>query len=180
MKYLEHYTDIHSHRRELATRGDTVVCVNPGEPMAENGTYSVGIHPWAPTMPSLKTLKQLVADARKPQVVAIGECGFDRLRGLPIDQQRAVFDFHARLARRTGKPLIVHAVKADDLLIDAARRFRPAPGSWIIHGFRGKPEAARQLLKAGFALSLGHKYNHETLAIIPPERLYRETDELLQ
>ena len=180
MRPLDKYADIHSHRAELARRGDTVVNVEPGAIMEEGGTYSVGIHPWttARRAASLAQLKQLVATARDPKVVAIGECGFDRLRGGAVETQQKLFDFHARLAERLGKPLIIHAVKADDLLLAAARRHKPAPGQWIIHGFRGKPQAAKALLKAGFSLSLGSKFNPETLAEIPPERLYRETDAL--
>lgn len=177
MKPLSKYSDIHSHRRELATEGDTIVNIEPGEPMLPGATYSVGIHPWKTERPiSLSDLKRLVATARDPRVVAIGECGFDRLRGGSVDRQSRLFDFHARLAARLGKPLIIHAVKANDLLLGAARRHRPVPGSWIIHGFRGKPLAAKQLIDAGFSLSLGSVYNPDTLSVIPPERLYRETD----
>lgn len=179
MKPLSQYTDIHSHRRELATRGDTVVSISPSDPMLPGGTYSVGIHPWATVEPvTLSELKRLVNVARDPRVVAVGECGFDRIRGGSIQNQAALFDFHARLAKELGKPLIIHAVRSDDLLLAAAKRHRPEPGTWIIHGFRGKPEAARRLLDAGFALSIGHRFNPDTLSFIPPERLYRETDEM--
>ena len=179
MKSLAQYTDIHSHCRDAALRGDTVVSIDPADPMEAGGTYSVGIHPWDTSEPlTLARLKALVAAARDPRVVAIGECGFDRLRGGDIDRQRALFDFHAKLAHRLGKPLIIHSVKSDDLLLNAVRRLRPQPGEWIVHGFRGKPEAARKLLDAGLALSLGKRYNPATLAIIPPERLYRETDSM--
>lgn len=178
MKPLAQFADVHSHDPAAARRGDTVVSIAPGQPMLPGGAYSVGIHPWdaADGPVPLAVLKQLVADARDPRVAAIGECGFDRLRGGDIHRQTALFDFHARLARQLGKPMIIHAVRADDLLLAAARRHRPAPGQWIVHGFRGKPQAARQLLDAGFSLSLGRKYNPETLKVIPTDRLYRESD----
>lgn len=177
MRPLDSYADIHSHRRDMSTRGDTVVNIEPGEKMEPGGTYSVGIHPWHTDLHiGLAELKQLVAAARDPRVVAIGECGFDRLRGGPLERQEAIFDFHARLARRLGKPLIIHSVKSDDLLLAAARRLRPLAGEWIIHGFRGKPQAAEGLLRAGFSLSLGRRYNPALPAVIPPDRLYRESD----
>ena len=162
----------------MAERGDTVVSISPSDPMLPRGTYSVGIHPWATEggAPSLAELKKLVGVARDPRVVAIGECGFDRLRGGDIALQQPLFDFHAKLAARLGKPLIIHAVRSTDLLLAAARRLRPESGTWIIHGFRGKAATARQLLDAGFAMSLGERFNPELLEIIPPERLYRETD----
>lgn len=178
MKPLSQYSDIHSHLPELAERGDTIVNISPGDEMLPNGTYSIGIHPWetADKIPTLNQLKRLITVAHDPRVVAIGECGFDRLRGGDINLQTSLFDFHARLARKVGKPLIIHAVKADDLLLAAVHRLRPQTGQWIIHGFRGKPQAAKQLIAAGFSLSIGEKYNPDTVSVIPQERLYHETD----
>lgn len=177
MKPLSQYRDIHSHTRQKAADGDTIVNIEPGEQMIPGGTYSVGIHPWSTSCPvTLNELKDLIKTARDPRVVAIGECGFDRLRGADIPTQKSIFDFQARLGQRLGKPLIIHAVKANDLLFEAIKRHRPDPGQWIIHGFRGNPESARQLLRAGFALSLGEKYNPAALQIIPSDRLYHESD----
>lgn len=180
MKPLEKYADIHSHRPELAQRGDTIVSISPDDEMLSAGTYSVGIHPWstADGRPTLAALKRLVTKARDQRVVAIGECGFDRIRGGDVALQTALFDFHARLARKLDKPMIIHSVRADDLLLAAVRRHRPVPGQWIIHGYRGKPDAARRLLQAGLALSFGKKHNPSTLAITPPERAYHETDDV--
>jgi TatD DNase family protein len=173
---LDKYADIHSHRLADAVRGDTVVCLSPGQPMQLGGIYSVGIHPWNTTADiPLSRLRQLVAMARDERVVAIGECGFDALRGGSAECQRRVFEFHAKLAERVAKPLIIHAVKSDAHLIAAIKRIKPRQ-RWIIHGFRGKPQAALQMLRAGFSLSLGLKFNPEVEAVIPPDRLYRESD----
>jgi len=174
---LDKYSDIHSHDRSCELSGETVVNIIPGDTMLPGGTYSVGIHPWESGRSiSLSELKSLVAAACDGRVVAIGECGFDRLRGGSAEAQAALFDFQARLAARVGKPLIIHAVRSYDKVLEAARRHCPVPGMWIIHGFRGKPEAARQLLRAGLSLSLGERYNSASAEIIPPERLYRESD----
>ena len=48
---------------------------------------------------------------------------------------------------------------------------------WIIHGFRGKPQLAQQLLNNGFYISLGEHFNPQTVTIIPTNRLLFETDE---
>lgn len=173
---LHSFSDIHSHDI-AAVCSNTVVNLTPTDEIPAQGFFSVGIHPWdtADGAPSLATLKKLVAMARHDRVVAIGEAGFDRLRGGDIDLQRSVFDFHARLAERLAKPLIIHAVKADDLLAETIRRHRPKV-EWIIHGFRGNATRARQMLRLGYSLSLGLRYNPEAKAIIPADRLYRETD----
>ena len=173
---LSKYTDIHSHDRSQQLSGNTVVNITPGTPMLPGGTYSVGIHPWDTAAHiKLSTLKQLVAMARDNRVVAIGEAGFDRMRGGDPACQAAVFDFQARLARRVGKPLIIHCVRAYDMLLAAARRHRPDPGMWIVHGFRKKPELARQLLDAGIDLSM-HAEHIERYPDIPRERIHTETD----
>ncbi len=55
------------------------------------------------------------------------------------------------------------------------RRISPSQ-EWIIHGFRGKPERLKALLKTGFSISPGPGAPEDIVALIPPERLYRETD----
>lgn len=172
---LESFKDIHSHDRSRALDGDTIVNIEPGEKMLPKGTYSIGIHPWKSNETGLNELRNLVIGAHDPRVVAIGECGFDKLRGADMDRQQRLFEFHARLAEKTGKPLIIHAVGANDRLVETIRRMRPSV-EWIIHGFRGKPQLALQLLRAGYSLSLGKIYNRDTERVIPASRLYRETD----
>jgi len=168
MTDLSRYTDIHTHDTSRALDGDAIVSVEAGTPLAAGGTYSVGIHPWSTDRPvTLRQLRGLVRAARDTRVVAIGECGFDSLRGGPADVQRRLFDFHARLAERVGKPLIIHAVRSTQELMDARRRLRPTV-EWVIHGFRGKPELARQLMRAGYSLS--------TAAPMPGIPSYHETD----
>lgn len=174
---LHSFADIHTHDLTAAGRPDSVVNLTPSDTLPAAGNFSVGIHPWDTNAgePTLTSLKALVRMARDPRTVAVGEAGFDRMRGGDIELQRRVFDFHARLAERVGKPLIIHAVKADDLLAAAIRRHRPSV-EWIIHGFRGNATRARQLLRMGFSLSLGHRFNPEAEAVIPPDRLYHESD----
>lgn len=175
---LSTFADIHTHDASRATSGDAVVSVRPDEPRLAGGWYSVGIHPWdtADGPPTLSQLKALVAAARDEHTVAIGECGFDRLRGGPIELQTGVFDFHARLAARYGLPLVIHAVRADDLVEAAVRRHRPAPGQWVIHGFRGNPRRGRHLVSRGLALSLGTTHHPDIPQTIPCNLLYSETD----
>ena len=47
---------------------------------------------------------------------------------------------------------------------------------WIIHGFRGKPQLAEALIRQGFYLSLGERYNPMSAAVIPIDRLLAESD----
>lgn len=175
-RQLSKYSDIHSHDRAQALTGDTVVNITPGETMLPGGTYSVGIHPWDSTRPvSLSTLKHLVAMAHDPRVVAIGEAGFDRLRGGDMNCQTSLFYFQAKLADRVGKPLIIHCVRAYDLLLKAAAHMHPTQGMWIVHGFNRNVVLARQLLDAGLDLSMPQTRLNK-YAGLPSDRLHTETD----
>lgn len=118
-------------------------------------------------------LRQLSEHA---QVVAVRECGLDRLRGADLEIQTALFRRQVELAEERGLPVTVHCVKAFDRLLHLCKLWRPKT-QWTVHGFRGGPELAVQLLAAGIDLSLGRRYNPETLKVVSPERCHFETDE---
>lgn len=113
---------------------------------------------------------------RQPGVAAIGETGLDKLQGADIDTQIKVLTKHVELSEELRLPLILHVVKAYNDIITLRGLVKPSQ-RWIVHGFRGKPELARQLLDHGFDLSLGEHFNPATAAIIPDSRLHFETDE---
>lgn len=93
-----------------------------------------------------------------------------------MDRQEELFRLHVALSLQHGKPLIIHNVRGTDRLVRIHKELKPAQ-PWIIHGFRGKPELARQLVREGFYLSVGERFNRDSLAQIPPERLLVESDE---
>lgn len=147
----------------------------------EQGLYAAGVHPWwtAQTDFSLSAhllgLHQLL---QHPQVAQIGECGFDRLQGADLDTQWHVFAAQVEISEAMQRPMVLHVVRAFDVVLRARKTFRPQQ-AWTIHGFRGKPMLAQQLLEAGFDLSFGTHYNTEAYALTPPERRHRETDALM-
>lgn len=163
--------DIHTHNPEAT---DAIINLAQGEePSRPGAIYSVGWHPWWPLPADMEWVERM---ARHPQVSMIGECGIDLLRGQGSEaEQIALLRRHALLAEEVDKPLLLHCVRAWHQIMALRREMRPKQ-PWIIHGFRGKPELARQLLDAGFHISLGAKFNPDTEKIIPPDRLLRETD----
>ena len=86
-----------------------------------------------------------------------------------------MFDVQVALAEDFERPMTLHVVRAFDLILEAHKRHRPRR-KWTIHGFRGKPALAQQLLDAGFDLSFGRHYNPEAFALTPPHRRHRESD----
>ncbi len=126
--------------------------------------------------------------AAKPGVVAVGETGMDlywpgKLDGCAQPSvQREAFAWHIDLAKRTGKPLMIHNRDADDAVLDVLRA-EGAPDAVIFHCFSSGPEMARRCLDAGWILSLSGTVSfrnaHELRAaagMIPPGQLLVETD----
>ncbi len=166
--------DVHTHN---PTAHDAIINVEPGfSAYRHDALYSIGIHPWNTPLATPQLLAALEAEAARPEIVAIGEAGLDKLKGGPLHKQIELFEKQVALSEKLAKPLIVHCVRAWAELLEVHRRLRPRQ-PWIIHGFRGKPQLARQLLSNGFYLSVGEKCNPDTLAMIPPDRLLRETDD---
>lgn len=174
MSIFAQYSDVHTHRLDAGSSAIINLPLDAGVETIEPGcSYSVGVHPWdADREVDWARLRRL---AVHPQVVAIGEVGFDALRGPSLDAQEPVFVRQARLAEELGKPLIIHCVRAYGRLMELRRELKPHQ-PWLVHGFRGKPELARQLISLGFEISLGSKFNPAVPSAVPAHLLHRETD----
>ena len=126
--------------------------------------------------------------AAHPRVVAVGETGMDlywpgRLDGCAEpDVQREAFAWHIDLAKRCGKPLMIHNREADAEVLDVLRA-EGAPGTVIFHCFSSDSAMARQCVDAGWLLSLSGSASfrnahalREAVPLIPTEQLLVETD----
>ena len=149
---------------------------------------AVALHPTradALTDSARAELESLVGD---PRVVAVGETGLDlywpgRLEGCADPAvQRAAFAWHIDLAKRTGKPLMIHNRDADREVLDVLHA-EGAPETVIFHCFSSGEEMARTCVDAGWLLSLSGTVSfrnaaalHEAARLIPPEQLLVETD----
>lgn len=136
---------------------------------------SVGIHPWY-IYNVREQITELESLALAPNIVAIGECGLDKLAATPLEVQRFIFKSLALFAEKLRIPLLIHCVKAWSELIEIRKEIKPAV-PWIIHGFRGNGEFAKQLLRQGFYLSFGVYYNLDAVRAAWPDCLFAETDD---
>ena len=165
--------DIHTHNADC----DRHSSIFNSKEYIDNRNISIGIHPWDIDSSWEKQFTIIKELARKENVRAIGECGIDKLRSLATtDTQLKIFKAHALLAEEIQKPLIIHCVKGFDELIAMHRELLPKQ-AWIIHGFRGKPQQTEQLIKEGFYISFGEKFNIDSLKALPLEQLFVESDE---
>ncbi len=137
-----------------------------------------GIHPWyidkVPTdWPEL--IRHFLQ--QYPQGI-LGECGFDRLKGVDLVQQKAVFQTHIELAKEFNRPLNIHLVHAEDIL---ASIFKQLPPKFLLHSFSGSISFLRQILHHGGYISINplilrNPKSHDLIKAIPSDRLLVESD----
>ncbi len=175
------FVDIHTHR-SFAVENEILVrnlSINEAEtilPKKSDGFYSVGIYPWDVGNVDETDFQKLEKLCHNEQVHLIGECGFDKNIDIPFETQLSVFEKHVAISENLKKPMIIHCVGYYNEVVSLRKQVNPTQ-QWIIHGFRGKPQLAEQLLRAGFLLSFGEKYNQESVKVCPLEHLFVETDE---
>jgi TatD DNase family protein len=179
------YIDIHNHG-SIPEKGkfqvETLMTHENREPEnIKNLAFTTGVHPWFLTSVNLEQQIAIVERYSTNQnIVAIGETGFDRLRGPSLKIQESAFAQHVIIADKVSKPLFIHCVRAWDDLLAVHKRLHPST-PWIIHGFRGKKELAGQLIDKGMFLSFWFDFilKPESSALIkslPKDRIFLETD----
>ncbi|MFC4600544.1 TatD family hydrolase [Cohnella hongkongensis] len=119
-----------------------------------------------------------------PKVVAIGEIGLDYYWDTsPKDVQQAVFREQIRLARRIGRPIVIHNRDAHEDVVKLLKEERASEVGGIMHCFSGSWETAKQCLDMNFHISFGGPVTYknarvpkEVLERVPLDRLLIETD----
>lgn len=172
--------DLHTHNTETPP---SVIAIHNIYPEALSdihqlpNPFTCGIHPWFINPDSLpQSYRQTETLLAQPHCVAVGEAGLDKNCTTPMPIQLDVFRQMIAYSEQYKKPLIIHCVKAFDQLLALHKQLRPAQ-PWIIHGFRGKPELARQLVAQGFYLSFGQQFNEQTVCGVDADRFFLETDD---
>jgi TatD DNase family protein len=142
------------------------------------GMYSVGLHPWYITAQWQQAIEEVKRWSVYEHVLAIGECGLDKICETDFALQQQVFEQHIAWANTLGKPLIIHCVKAFDETLLALKQSQVPV---IFHGFNKSRDLALQIIRAGHYLSfgkaLGQPRMNQLLKSIPPERIFLETDD---
>jgi TatD DNase family protein len=179
------YIDMHTHAGKPADGLFIIDCLMAHEdklPGNEPGkAYTFGIHPW---FLNEENHKQLICSVERSadssNMIAIGEAGFDKLRGPSLVLQRQVFEEQVSIAEAHLKPVIIHCVKAWDDLLEVQKRLKPTT-PWMIHGFRGNVELANQLVSKGMYLSFWFDFvirpeSSDLIKRLPVSKIFLETD----
>lgn len=149
---------------------------------------AVALHPTRTDALNEEARAEIERLAAQPRVVAVGETGMDmywpgRLDGCARPEvQREAFAWHIDLAKRIGKPLMIHNREADREVLDVLRAEGP-PETVIFHCFSSDAAMARACVAAGWLVSLSGTVSfrnardlREAVPLIPLEQLLVETD----
>ena len=143
---------------------------------------SVGIHPHDAKSMTDETVFELEELLKHPKAVAVGEIGLDYHYDFsPREVQKKRFREQLELARRIGKPVIIHERESLNDTLDMVREFNDLTG--VFHCFSGSWETAKILLDLGWYLSFtgvvtfkNARKSLEVLERIPADRIMLETD----
>jgi len=165
------YAAVAIHPNEVFARGD-----DPPEPPAHGGAAR-------PPVPPREVLAEIEALARLPRVVAVGETGLDYYRDHAApDVQRWWFREHIKIAKRTGKALMIHDREAHADVLRILEEEGPPPRV-VFHCFSGDVAMAKQCAEAGYVMSFAGNITftnaqalRDAAAVAPPDLLLAETD----
>lgn len=146
---------------------------------------SVGLHPHDARHFDAAVGARMLETARRPKVVAWGECGLDfYYDNSPRDRQRDAFRAQLRLAREARLPVIVHSRDAADetlAILDEELAGHEAGG--VFHCFSYDLGVAREAVRLGFLVSFSGIVTFKTAeavreaaAELPLETILVETD----
>ncbi|EHK88913.1 hydrolase, TatD family protein [Saccharomonospora azurea SZMC 14600] len=144
---------------------------------------AVALHPTRTKDFSDEEKAELERLVRAERVVAVGETGLDYYWDYsPPEAQQDAFRWHIDLAKRVGKPLMIHDREAHDDVL-AILESEGAPDEVVFHCFSGDADVARRCVDAGYVLSFAGTVTfrnaralQEAARLVPDEQLLIETD----
>ena len=144
---------------------------------------SVGVHP-TEHVDNEPSLAELIALAKHPKVVAIGETGLDYYRDTTRkEEQQSRFRRHIQTALAVNKPLIVHTRDAREDTLAILKEEGAEQVGGVLHCFTENMAMATAAIDMGFYISfsgiLTFKNAKELQSIaqqLPLERILIETD----
>lgn len=141
----------------------------------------VGIHPTDIAGYDDELEREIEELAKHPKVLAIGEIGLDyHWMTEPKERQQEVFRRLMEVARRAGKPVVIHTRDAIHDTLEILKEYEDIKG--IVHCYPGSYESALEVMNnyyfgvGGVITFKNSKKLKEAVEKIPLERLIIETD----
>lgn len=170
------YIDIHTHKI-YSDQTRFIYNAHIFQANEKAKQQSIGLHPWY-IKDIAKEMFQLRKQIADQGVVAIGECGLDKMTSTPYPIQEEAFRLQIQLAITNNLPIIVHCVKAYQECEMLLQNYNKV----VFHGFNKKLNFLLPLLFKGYYVSFGTALLQPTASIIesfmntPLEQLFLETD----
>ena len=145
---------------------------------------TVGLHPDEVGDLTDELMEEFEELLKLPKIVAVGEIGLDYYWNKEVkEMQKECFVRQIDLARRTGKPLVIHSREAAGDTLDIMRSENAGDIGGIVHCYSYSPEMAEIYVDMGMYIGVGGvvTYNNaknlkEVVRRIPLERIVLETD----
>jgi len=144
---------------------------------------SAGVHPNDATAWNDEAGERVDELLEQDEVVAVGETGLDFYRDhTPHDVQRVAFRDHIELAKRHGKPLVIHTRESTTAAIEELELIGP-PAKLIFHCWSGNTHELKRALELGAHVSFAGNVSFKSAEdlrgaalLTPSDRLLVETD----
>ena len=141
-----------------------------------------GLHPCFSAEHTVQHIDELASWLSLERPVAVGECGLDyAIEGADKSFQHQLFIAQLALAREFNLPIVVHARKAVEDVIDLIKASGHRKG--LIHSFNGSEQQALKLIELGFKFSFGGAITYDRasklrslVATLPLNSILLETD----
>jgi TatD DNase family protein len=167
--------------------GDTTEAANMAVGLAKTRgdvSATVGMHPHDARLLDDAVAAELERLATEDQVVAVGEVGLDHhYMHSPADVQQDVFRRMIDLAKRVGKPIVIHSRSAAEETLRVLEEEGADEVGGIIHCFSEDRAFARRALDLDFDVSFSGIVTFKTAKSVqdvacwaPADRILVETD----
>ncbi len=127
-------------------------------------------------------LCDLLDEAEKNKIVAVGEIGFDyHYDDTDRVTQRAFFEMQMRVAEMYGLPVVIHDREAHGDCLDIVCKYPKVRG--VFHSYSGSAEMAADLIRRGWMISFSGVVTFKNAervravaASVPMDKIFIETD----
>jgi TatD DNase family protein len=158
---LAEFADNNLHVINVGTSlTESINCVEISNLAPNIAKAAVGIHPndignnWSNDLEHIEKL--IIDNKNNNQIVAIGECGYDKhYPNYDIQLQKDCFEEQIKLALKYNKALIIHTRNAKNETLTTLEKYKDQVKKLVIHCFSEDEEFAGLIISWGYYLGIG-------------------------
>lgn len=136
-----------------------------------------GVHPWYKS--ECCEVDEICEMLQSFDQAVVGEIGVDGIKGNPDEEQHRLFSTQLAVARKLGRPVVVHGAKAFDALREHEQELKSV--KFVYHGFVKNRDLIKFINKCGGFFGIGTHFLQQEKAVnmfaeMPKNRVLFETD----